>query len=131
VISPAEPVIIRRLTAADRAAWCAMRVALYREADPDTDTADLEAEIDQMLGRDDWAAFAAQARDGTLTGLIELFERNYAQGCASSPVCSIEGLWVAEGWRRPAWREDWWMPESAGPGRAGAPRWRRTCSFPT
>ena len=85
---------------ADRAAWLTMRAALYRDGDPDADLAGLAAEIDTMLARDDWAAFAAPAPDGTLVGLIELFERNYAQGCDSTPVTYIEGLWVAEVWRR-------------------------------
>ncbi len=77
-----------------------MRVALYGEADPETDASELEAEIDMMLARDDWAAFAAEAPDGTLVGFIELFERNYAEGCATSPVAYVEGIWVAESWRR-------------------------------
>jgi len=89
-------VAVRRLTAADRAAWLKMRTALY----DDEDAADFAAEIDMMLGGDDWAAFGAEAPDGALVGLIELFERNYAEGCTTSPVTYIEGLWVADGWRR-------------------------------
>jgi aminoglycoside 6'-N-acetyltransferase I len=96
----AEPVIVRPLTAADHAAWHAMRVALYGEAAPGAHAAELLAEIDMMLARDDWAAFAVEASDGALVGLIELFERNSAQSCTTSPVAYVEGLWVAEGWRR-------------------------------
>jgi aminoglycoside 6'-N-acetyltransferase I len=92
--------VVRPLTAADRPAWHAMRVALFTEAEPGIDEAELNAEIDTMLGREDWAAFAAEAPDESLVGFIELFERNLAEGCATSPVCYIEGLWVAEGWRR-------------------------------
>jgi aminoglycoside 6'-N-acetyltransferase I len=77
-----------------------MRTVLYTEADPDTRAIDLEHEIDGMLGRDDWAAFGAEAPDGELVGLVELFERNSAEGCETSPVCYIEGLWVDPAWRR-------------------------------
>ena len=97
---PAEPVIVRPLTAADRTAWLAMRVALYSEAAPGARAAELAAEVDMMLARDDWVAFAVEAPDGTLVGLIELFERNYAESCETSPVCYIEGLWVDAAWRR-------------------------------
>lgn len=97
---PAEPVIVRPLTAADRTAWLDMRVALYGEAAPGARAAELAAEVDMMLARDDWAAFAVEAPDGTLVGLIEFFERNYAERCETSPVCYIEGLWVDAAWRR-------------------------------
>ncbi len=91
---------VRRLTATDRQAWLTMRAALYGEASPGARAAELAAEIDMMLARDDWAAFAVEAPDGTLVGLIELFERNSAESCTTSPVAYVEGLWVAEGWRR-------------------------------
>lgn len=97
---PADGIAVRRLTASDRAGWLAMRIALYTEADPDTRVAELVQEIDRMLARDDWAAFGAEAPDGELVGLIELFERNVAESCESSPVSYIEGLWVAAAWRR-------------------------------
>ena len=90
---------VRRLTAADRNGWAAMRTTLYTEAEPGADPAELAAEIDEMLARDDWAAFGADS-DGRLVGFIELFERNYAEGCATSPVPYVEGLWVAEDHRR-------------------------------
>ena len=97
---PADRIVVRRLAASDHAGWLAMRTALYVEADPDTRVAELVQEIDTMLGRDDWAAFGAEAPGGELVGLIELFERNCAEGCVSSPVCYIEGLWVDAAWRR-------------------------------
>jgi aminoglycoside 6'-N-acetyltransferase I len=96
----ADPITVRPLTAADRTGWLAMRAALYGEPTPGVRAAEFSAEIDMMLARDGWAAFAAEAPNGTLVGLIELFERNSAQGCTTSPVAYVEGLWVAEGWRR-------------------------------
>ena len=91
---------IRRLSAADRAQWAALRTALYTDADPETEPAQLAAEIDAVLARDDWAAFGAETADHALVGLIELFERNVAESCETSPVTYVEGLWVAPQWRR-------------------------------
>jgi aminoglycoside 6'-N-acetyltransferase I len=90
---------IRRLTAADRAAWLAMRTTLYVEEAGD-EPAGMAEDIDLMLASDAWAGFAAEAPDGRLVGFIEIFERNYAEGCATTPVPYIEGLYVAPDWRR-------------------------------
>jgi aminoglycoside 6'-N-acetyltransferase I len=97
---PPADIAIRRLTAADRGQWSAMRIALYTEADPSAQPDELAAEIGGMLAREDWAAFAAATSAGDLVGLIELFERNYAEGCDTSPVTYIEGLWVAPNRRK-------------------------------
>jgi aminoglycoside 6'-N-acetyltransferase I len=91
---------VRRLTDRDRAGWAAMRTALYTQADPQADAGALAAEIDAMLARDDWAAFGAATAEGRLVGLIELFERNVAESCETSPVTYVEGLWVDPQWRR-------------------------------
>ena len=91
---------IRRLAAADRAQWAVMRTALYTEADPDAHADQLATEIAAMLARDDWAAFGAETGDHALVGLIELFERNVAESCDTSPVTYVEGLWVDPQWRR-------------------------------
>jgi aminoglycoside 6'-N-acetyltransferase I len=87
---------IRHLTAADRAAWLTMLVTLF----PDEPLTELDAHVTTVLGTDDWVAFAALAPDGDLIGLIEIFERNYAEGCWTSPVPFVEALWVAAGSRR-------------------------------
>jgi aminoglycoside 6'-N-acetyltransferase I len=77
-----------------------MRVALYTEADPETDPGELDAEIGMILAGEEWAAFAAADPAGALIGFVEVFERNYAEGCVTSPVPFIEGLWVTPAWRR-------------------------------
>lgn len=38
--------------------------------------------------------------DGCLAGFIEVGERNYAEGCETTPVAYIEGWWVDEDVRR-------------------------------
>jgi aminoglycoside 6'-N-acetyltransferase I len=92
-------VTVRRLTAADRGAWLTMRTTLYVDEAGD-DAIGLAEDIDMMLADPAWGAFAAHAPDGGLVGFIELYERNYAEGCATSPVTYVEGLWVAPDWRR-------------------------------
>jgi aminoglycoside 6'-N-acetyltransferase I len=99
VSAVAAEVTVRPLSAADRAAWLAMRTALYVD-EVGGDAEDLAGEIDVMLADPAWAAFAAEARGGALVGLIEVFERNYAEGCRTAPVAYVEGLWVAAAWRR-------------------------------
>jgi aminoglycoside 6'-N-acetyltransferase I len=76
-----------------------MRTTLYVEEAGDDD-AGLDEDIDKMLADPAWGAFAAAADDGQLVGFIELYERNYAEGCSTSPVAYVEGLWVAPEWRR-------------------------------
>ena len=88
-------VAVRRLTAADAAPWLAMRQALYHDGGDE-----LATEIGAMLAGDGWAAFGAVAADGTLVGFIELFERNAAESCETTPVTFVEGLFVAPAWRR-------------------------------
>ncbi len=92
-------VLVRPLTAADRKAWLAMRYALYVEEAGDADEG-LDEDIDRMLADPAWGVFAAEAGGGGLVGFIELNERNYAEGCRTSPVPYVEGIWVAPAWRR-------------------------------
>jgi aminoglycoside 6'-N-acetyltransferase I len=87
------------LTKADRGRWLAMRRTLYVDEAGDEDIG-LNADIDTMLVDDAWGCFTAEAADGKLVGLIELNERNYAEGCLTSPVAYVEGIWVAPEWRR-------------------------------
>jgi aminoglycoside 6'-N-acetyltransferase I len=90
---------IRRLTAADRAPWLNMRTTLYVDEAGD-EPIGLSEDIDMMLANEAWAAFGAEAPNGQLVGFIELNERNVAEGCSTSPVTYVEGLWVAPGLRR-------------------------------
>ena len=92
-------VTVRRLVVSDRTSWIATRTTLYVE-DAGDEPLGLDDEIDMMLASGGWAAFGAEAPDGTLIGFIELFERNYAEGCSTSPVPYVEGLWVHPDWRR-------------------------------
>jgi aminoglycoside 6'-N-acetyltransferase I len=64
-----------------------MRVALW----PDHSEADLDA----WLARGDAAAvFVAEGGPGRLCGFADVGEREYADGCDTSPVAYLEGWYV-------------------------------------
>jgi len=85
---------VREVRPEDKAAWRDMRAALYGE-DPS-----LLGEVEGYFAGDPMIARAFIAEDGQPLGFIELSLRNYAEGCASSPVPYVEGLYVAESARR-------------------------------
>jgi aminoglycoside 6'-N-acetyltransferase I len=87
---------IREMTEADRAAWAAMRHALWPEASVQEHASDVEVLLDTP---DAWG-FIAEAKDGRLAGFAEVALRNYANGCASRPVPFLEGIWVKAEFRR-------------------------------
>jgi aminoglycoside 6'-N-acetyltransferase I len=89
-------VTIRPMRASDRAVWAEMRAALW----PD-EVARVHAEdIDRILAGDGAWGFAAQLPDGVLAGFAELAIRPYANGCETSPVPFLEGVWVSPQFRR-------------------------------
>jgi aminoglycoside 6'-N-acetyltransferase I len=65
--------------------WLRMRTTLW----PDSDAP--EARL--WLAREDAAVIVAD-REGTLIGFAEAGERAYADGCDTSPVAYLEGLYV-------------------------------------
>lgn len=87
-------IIVRPVRPEDKAVWRDMRAALYGE-DPS-----LLADVEGYFAGDPMIAAAFIAEDGRPLAFIELSLRNYAEGCASSPVPYIEGLYVGEGQRR-------------------------------
>jgi len=89
-----SPSVIRPLHAVGFAEWRRMRTALW----PDQTEADLRA----WLARGASAAVlvAERANGAELCGFIEVGEREFAEGCDSSPVGYIEGWWVDPDARR-------------------------------
>ncbi len=84
--------IIRRAQAADLDAWAALRADLW----PDGSAAEHRAEAADMLDNGALANFVAEAPDGTVTGFAEAALRNdYVNGCETSPVAFVEGIYVA------------------------------------
>jgi aminoglycoside 6'-N-acetyltransferase I len=89
-------VTVRLIDAEDRAAWAAMRAALW----PEDSLAMHAGAADALLGDDAFFALIAETADGTAVGFAEVAVRNYANGCESQPVPFLEGVWVAPQVRR-------------------------------
>jgi aminoglycoside 6'-N-acetyltransferase I len=88
--------IVRETRAGDRAAWAAMRAALW----PEERAAAHASAIDALLARENAWSFIAHAADGASLGFAEIAIRPYANGCDSQPVAFLEGIWVDEPFRR-------------------------------
>lgn len=53
-----------------------------------------------MIKDQAWASFVAEDTDlGALVGFMELSQRPFANGCDTSPVAFLEGIWVQEAYR--------------------------------
>jgi len=86
---------VRRLAEADWPELMRMAAELF----PDEDRGDLAVDMRRFLARGDGAVFVAEAR-GELVGYVQVGERPYADGCASSPVAFIEEWYVGPDARR-------------------------------
>ena len=75
----------------DRADWLRLRVALWPDA-----RAESPAEISDILASPDLAALIARDAGGTAIGFAEIaLRRDYVNGCETSPVGFLEGIFVA------------------------------------
>ncbi|MEL7449856.1 MAG: GNAT family N-acetyltransferase [Pseudomonadota bacterium] len=91
---------IRPVQRSDRPEWHRMRCALYsgpgiQEVDDWFDASDGGGTHAVGL-----AVIVADRGNGNLAGFVELGARNYAEGCASTPVAYLEGWWVDQDVRR-------------------------------
>ncbi|MEA2161881.1 MAG: aminoglycoside 6-N-acetyltransferase [Thermoanaerobaculia bacterium] len=89
---------VRPVNGEDRDAWLRMRAALW----PEESGEELADEIDHFLKHPTSstlsAVFVSEHAEGQVTGFIELFLRNYAEGCVG--VTPYIEAWFVE----PAWR---------------------------
>lgn len=87
---------IRGLRPSDRDELVRMRQCLW----PDSTA----SEADSACRRLDsgYAVFVAQRPNGRLCGFAEIGSRPFAEGCQSSPVAYLEGIWVDPDSRRRA-----------------------------
>lgn len=80
----------------DLAEWRGMRSELYEGLDDGFD----QKEAELILESDDKACFLALGDDGEPMGFVELSLRNIVDGCLTSPVGFIEGIYVKPRYRR-------------------------------
>jgi aminoglycoside 6'-N-acetyltransferase I len=88
---------IRYIRPDDQPEWVRMRDLLWPGSLPDheLETQSFFTQPDESL-----ATFVVDRLDGRLGGFIELSQRNYAEGCTSSPVAYIEGWFIDDDLRQ-------------------------------
>ncbi len=64
--------------------------------------AEAAAEAAELLAgsTDDYAVLVVDRPEGGLGAFAEVGKRSYAEGCSTSPVGYLEGIWVDPDWRR-------------------------------
>jgi aminoglycoside 6'-N-acetyltransferase I len=88
---------IQRCAAKDLDAWVALRLVLW----PDEDRDDLCRNARELLARRDEAiAFLALADDEAIGFAEATLRREFVNGCSTSPVAFLEGLYVRQDYRR-------------------------------
>jgi len=89
-------------TGVDAADWLRLRLALWPHAEPESPD-----EIAQIIESPDLSAFIARDAGGFAVGFAEVaIRRDYVNGCDTSPVGFLEGIFV--------------LPEARGQGVARA-----------
>jgi aminoglycoside 6'-N-acetyltransferase I len=88
---------IRSAEPSDAEAWAVLRTELWPEAPEDH-----PREIAQFFAEppEHAVCFVAESQAGELVGIVEVGLRRYAEGCVTSPVGYLEGIYVKPGHRR-------------------------------
>lgn len=95
-----DSVRVRPATAADRPEWFRLRSALWPHAVQEH-ARDIDLYLTDLEGRNAGRGLVAQHPSGRgLCGFLEIRLRDYADGCASSPVGYVEGWYVDAEFRR-------------------------------
>ncbi len=58
-----------------------------------------EREMQQIFVSDDWFCYFLEDGNNQITGFVELSSRNIVDGCLSSPVAYLEGLYLKKEYR--------------------------------
>jgi aminoglycoside 6'-N-acetyltransferase I len=88
---------IRACTGDDINDWTALRIALW----PDESPEDLRDGAAALLSRDDAVNLVCRTAEGEAIGFAEaVLRRDYVNGCETSPVAFLEGIYVMPGHRR-------------------------------
>ncbi|STX81485.1 Predicted acetyltransferase [Legionella busanensis] len=85
---------IRQARERDYFDWIEMRKRLWPEA-----SFDELKDLLHLKKAKDFVCYFAEV-DGKLAGFIEIALRPYANGCSSSPVAFVEGIWVDEAFQK-------------------------------
>lgn len=87
-----RPITVRPARAADRDDWLRLRLALWPGS-----LEDHRREVDRYFAErpDDSECLVAEV-GGVIVGLVEVGLRAYAEGCRTSPVGYLEGIYVVD-----------------------------------
>lgn len=90
-------VSVRPVARSDSAAWTRLRTALWPESPEDH-----PEEIEEYFATspEDLTCFVAEDAGGLVVGFAEVGLRRSAEGCSTSPVAYLEGIYVDPGSRR-------------------------------
>jgi aminoglycoside 6'-N-acetyltransferase I len=84
---------IRVAAATDVEIWAALRAALWPDGTPDQHRDEIAAMLAAM--DDHFVAFVAITETGAISGFVEAsLRRDYVNGCETSPVAFVEGIFV-------------------------------------
>ncbi|QFY62177.1 GNAT family N-acetyltransferase [Rhizobium grahamii] len=90
---------IERASGDDIDVWAKLRAALWSDQSTEEHAAELQRLIDDDSA--DFRCFLAFSPDGSAIGFAEAcLRRDYVNGCKSSPVLFLEGIYVEEASRR-------------------------------
>ena len=76
----------------DFSLWSKFRNEIYPKISRDLDLKEME----NIFGSELWKCWFIEREDGKRIGLVELSLRNIVDGCVSSPVPYLEGLYLTE-----------------------------------
>jgi len=75
--------------------WREMRECVYESLSNDFH----DKEMSQIIKREDWFCLFIKDNENKILGFVELSSRNVVDGCLSSPVAYIEGLFIKKEYR--------------------------------
>lgn len=90
-VTPKVGVSVRPARPEDAGQWLAMRSQFWDDS-PADHPPEIQAYFDAPLER--WVCLVAERESGVLAGFAEVGLRSYAEGCTTSPVGYLEGIWV-------------------------------------
>ena len=79
----------------DFTAWEQMRKAIYSSVDDKLN----RQEMENIFDSDEWSCQFIEEESGQKIGLVEVSARNIVDGCLSSPVAYLEGLYLKPKYR--------------------------------
>ncbi|HEC19599.1 MAG TPA: GNAT family N-acetyltransferase [Gammaproteobacteria bacterium] len=77
------------------ALWKEMREGVYSSLDDEFH----ELEMKKIFLSDDWFCYFLASENSRILGLAELSSRNIVDGCLSTPVAYLEGLYIKKEYR--------------------------------